>query len=296
VVSKLNRLDVAVLGNNHISDYGDDAVVDTTEVLKSAGISYLGYGQNLAEALRPLILDRQGVRVGFLAYSCLTTNGDNYATPVSPGVAPLSLPLIKRSIEKTRPSVDGLFVYLHWGVEQQHYPVPEQMRVARRIIDWGADAVIGTHAHVIQPYESYGNGHIFYGLGNFLFGDVSWSSVDTDGTISSGVQQQRRANKESLGAYFSVRSGASGPSVKLLRAWAFVCGDDFIARPVDPDTLSVNVDRLNHRTRVYALFRCHYLKGADDISVRAVFGGTKICYYYIAKPINHSHLLQFVRY
>lgn len=293
VVSKLNRLDVAVLGNNHISDYGDDAAVDTTDVLKSSGISYLGYGQNLNEALQPLILDRQGVRVGFLAYSCLTTNGDNYAMPMSPGVAPLSLPLIKRSVEKVRPNVDGLFVYLHWGVEQQHYPVPDQMSIARRVIDWGADAVIGTHAHVIQPYEPYRNGHIFYELGNFSFGDVSWTSVGTNGSVTSGVQQQHRANKESLGAYFSVCSGAGGSSVKLLKTWAFVRGDDFVARPVDPSALSVNLDRLNFRTRVYALFHRHYLKGADDISVRTVFGDAKIDHYYASEPINRSLLWRF---
>lgn len=284
----LRALDVAVLANNHISDFGHEAALDTIESLQQMGLQTLGYGLNLKESLMPVIIEQGGVKIGLLSFSCPTTNGWNSATPVTPGVPPLAMPLVHEQILALRPKADALFVYVHWGVERCYYPVPDQIRVARQMIDWGADAVIGTHAHVIQPYERYKHGYIFYGLGNAVFSDVEYRKWDIEGQSSRGVLRQHRENLESLAPVFRIAVGA-GQRVVLERILAlrFDCGQ---LTPINSSELFINLEDLNWRFRFYAQVRKKRL--TEKAEIKAVLRHNGGYYYcdYLERPISSDRM------
>lgn len=178
--------------------YGADPILSTLAVLDRHGISHTGSGSNIAEAHAPAIVDRGGVRVGFLAYTSVFSPFDHAAGPDTPGVSTIKChtayephprvyelpgaPAITRSwpdkealaqmqhhIADVRSRVDVLVTYFHWGVSGVEELAEYQPIVAHHAVDAGADLVIGSHAHVPQGIEVYKNKVIFYGLGNFAF-------------------------------------------------------------------------------------------------------------------------------
>ena len=155
------------LANNHLLDCGRAGVLETISALETAGVIYVGAGRNEAEAHRPAILQASGVRVGILGYYWNRRCAATSALPGSAMDAPASL---DADIRALRPLVDRIVVTCHWGVPYEREPSLDDRLKARRAIDLGADAVIGHHAHVIQPFEVYRERPIFYGLGNFAFG------------------------------------------------------------------------------------------------------------------------------
>jgi len=288
VVERLDRLDVGVLGNNHIGDFGDEAAQDTRQTLERAGIATVGWGSSLFEAIRPNIIERGGVRIGFLAFSCLSTNSRNYATPDSPGVAPISTKLLHQTILRAKPSCDVLVIYLHWGNEYEHEPVVDQLRVARRAIDWGADIVVGCHAHVIQTYEQYEGRWIFYGLGNFLFPDVRWQKNLVDGRVESGIETHlvKPETRESLAIKFAIRATGGGPTVELASIKLLAFGEDFVPRPVSMDALSFDLDALNCRMAKYVRRYQLKLKGDKEIKYQTWYDGYYFCHWYLLPPFH----------
>ncbi|MEO2036205.1 MAG: CapA family protein [Planctomycetaceae bacterium] len=211
----LNGLDLAVIANNHISDFGEQAVADTLDILQAHGVATVGYGRNILDSWQPHSTEVDGLSVQVFAASCPTTNGENLATHVSPGVAPLSMEYLERKLKEHAAHNAVKIVYLHWGLENMHRVVPEQVAVARAAIDWGADAVIGCHGHVIQPYERYNGRWIFYGLGNFLFDDVTIQIRDGSGGVTESILSQCPENRESLAVRFMVGSSDGTPSLTL---------------------------------------------------------------------------------
>ena len=165
-------IDIVSQANNHSLDFGGEGLVRTQRHLEARGIKYVGAGPDLERARSPVIVECKGRRVGFLAYASTHPWVDAWAaTGESAGVAPLDIEFIREDISALRNSVDGLVVSLHWGKEYIHYPPPENVKLARQLVDWGVDLVLGHHPHVIQGIEQYGRGLICYSLGNFLFPD-----------------------------------------------------------------------------------------------------------------------------
>ena len=285
-VRVLDRLDVAVLSNNHVDDHGDPGAQDTKRHLATWGVKTVGYGQCLSEALRPLVLEKNGIRIGLVGFSCPTTNGGYYATATSPGAAPLSIALLEESISGLRDRVDLLVVYLHWGLECQHYPVVDQMQMGRRTIDFGADAVVGCHAHVIQPYERYKTGWIFYGLGNFLFGSVPWSRVKPDGTAKSGVLVQKPENRQSLGVRLQVTKTAGGRSLELLDAVPLAFDEELVPRRIDQKSLTVDIELLNKKLAEFARRNPAEMNRRAEMSYCATWSGARLVYFYQNRPID----------
>tara|TARA_B100000686_G_C16682059_1_gene912517 strand:+ start:8 stop:1180 length:1173 start_codon:yes stop_codon:yes gene_type:complete len=162
------------LANNHIYDYGELAAIDTQNRLTNAGIHYCGAGKNLSESRKPIIKETSGMSLAILAYSAYTTNGRKIASKNSQGFAPLNYNYLKEDIGliKKKNSNCKIILSFHWGVEMNQYPTPFQQKLARRIIDDGADIIIGHHPHVVQGIERYNNGLIVYSLGNFCFPNV----------------------------------------------------------------------------------------------------------------------------
>ena len=165
--------DVVSLANNHSGDYGRGAYADMLAQLPDHGLTPLGGGMNLTLAHQPVVKTLRSTTVGFLAY-CEIGPFSFAATGTSPGHAWLDPALMQSDIAATRPHVDFLVVFMHWGIEYDRGVSGHQQAMARLAIDAGADFVVGSHPHVIQAPGSYAGKPIVYSLGNFVF-DQMWS-------------------------------------------------------------------------------------------------------------------------
>jgi len=156
------------LANNHSLDYGQDAILQTMQILDKNGIKYQGIIKgDLNRPNEPLIMEVNGLKIGFLCYSQVSPAS---FTPTKNrlGVIPAYISAIKRDVKAAKKKVDTLIVYMHWGKENE--PVQKyQYSEAREILDEGADIIIGSHTHLFQDIELYNGKYIFYGLGNFVF-------------------------------------------------------------------------------------------------------------------------------
>ncbi len=160
--------DVVSQANNHTYDWGPKALLDSLQRLRAAGIRTVGAGRNDLEAHYPLIVDLEGLRVGFLAYVEISPK-EAVAGVDRPGVAWLDSERVLADIRFARPLVDVLVVCPHWGVEYSPEPRPDQVKLAQQIIDAGGDLIVGSHPHVVQPLDQYRGRWIAYSLGNFVF-------------------------------------------------------------------------------------------------------------------------------
>lgn len=164
------------LSNNHIMDYYEKGLFDTMELLDQNGIVHAGGGRNIDEARKPAIIEKNGMKIGLLAYTDMAEivfAGNPYlsfaAGPEKSGVAPRDYDLIKEDMDKAKEQVDLLAISLHWGIEDSFRVAPEQVEFARRLIDDGADIILGHHPHQFQGIEIYNGKPILYSLGNILF-------------------------------------------------------------------------------------------------------------------------------
>jgi hypothetical protein len=156
------------LANNHSGDFGPAGLVELLRILDDAGIPSFGAGRTLAEARRPLVLERDGFKVALLGYNgfrALTTA----ATADRAGSAPLEEEQVLEDIRAARTCADAVVPFVHWGPENTPQPRPAQIRLARKMVEAGAAAVIGGHPHVTQTVETYRGVPIVYSLGNFVF-------------------------------------------------------------------------------------------------------------------------------
>jgi poly-gamma-glutamate synthesis protein (capsule biosynthesis protein) len=160
--------DVMSVANNHIYDWGAPALLDTLRRLREAGIMPVGAGANDLEAHYPQLLNCTGLKLAFLAYVNIAPE-TAIAAPDRPGVAWLEPDRVLADIRFARPLADLVVVALHWGNEYVTRPQPNQVELAHQMIDAGADLVVGSHAHVVQPVEEYRGRWIAYSLGNFVF-------------------------------------------------------------------------------------------------------------------------------
>lgn len=161
--------DVAGLANNHTGDFGREDLLETGEALAKAGVHTFGSGKTPADAHHALMLKRNGVRIALLGYLDFFPRWFAVA-PGLPGVAWLDDDQAVLDIARARTAgADVVIVVPHWGIEHQPLANPRQRRLARLLIDAGADAVIGGHPHVVQDYEVYRGKPIVYSLGNFVF-------------------------------------------------------------------------------------------------------------------------------
>ena len=170
VVSALHgRFDAVSLANNHSGDYGHDAFVETMQHLANAGIAYFGGGRNLAEAHRPLWIEKHGLKIAVLGYNEFKPRAFE-AGASWPGVAWSEDDLVIADIRAARAAgADLVIPFMHWGWEKETQPTERQKTLARVMIDEGAALVVGSHPHVTQGAEIHKGKPIVYSLGNFVF-------------------------------------------------------------------------------------------------------------------------------
>lgn len=174
--------DVMTAATNHIKDCGlvrgcvNESMFDTLANLRGAGIHPVGAGNNITEAVTPVILTVQGVRFAFLGFSAIDRT--LWATATAPGTAPLLPEVYRAAIERASAQADVVIVLPHWGTEYSSRINWEQINGAQAMVDAGATLVVGNHPHHVQGMETFPNGAVAaYALGNFVF-DQTWS----DGT------------------------------------------------------------------------------------------------------------------
>ncbi len=154
------------LANDRSYDYGSAGLARTVSAMDQLGLSYAGTGADLPTAGMYRVLETEGMRVGFVACSAVNPNGpgpiDDYC------VTSTAYSALYRNVLLASDETDFVVVYVCWG-EQDGLAVTEaQRRVARQLIRSGADLVIGTHPHVLQPVEQFEGGWIFYSLGDLV--------------------------------------------------------------------------------------------------------------------------------
>lgn len=165
-------LDVALLANNHVYDCLEKGFENTISFLRENNIRHVGAGQDPDQAAQPLIVGRKDLRIAILNYVCSDTH------PNIPADAGVFLNMFDEErvlceVGELSKEVDIVLLCLHCGaVEFMRLPTVGQRSFARRAVEAGATIVACEHAHCLQPNEGWKGGHIFYGLGNLIFGDA----------------------------------------------------------------------------------------------------------------------------
>ena len=171
VILQQMGIDIVSLANNHIYDFGPDAFYDTLEALKQARIPYVGAGADIEEASRPVYFVAGGIKIGFVAAN---RSEKNIYTPEagenSPGVVRMyDTAMMKEIISEVSKQCDYLIAYVHWGTESSKYYESYQTDIAREFFESGADAIIGSHSHVLQGIGYVDQNPVIYSLGDFWF-------------------------------------------------------------------------------------------------------------------------------
>ena len=207
--------DVMAFANNHALDYGEEAFAETLSLMDSLKIPLAGGGMNLREARKPVVLERENLKIGFLAYSSVIPRGFE-ATDDAPGVnparahtayrpwrdlseypgtapridtwaEPAHLARMKRDIRNLRKKVDIVVVNHHWGVSMTHEVMDFEREIARASIDAGAHLALGGHPHVLQAVEFHRGAPVIYSMGNLMFDfEIPFFTEETHDTFLFG--------------------------------------------------------------------------------------------------------------
>lgn len=164
---ELAHIAIASTANNHSRDCGPHGVEFTVAWLRKHGIEALGSSESAKRTHEGIVLERNGVRFGFLGYTYDQQNGN--WRDIDERIAVADPKAICRDVTELRKRVDIVIVSMHHGIEYAPKPSRAQIAFAHAAIDAGATLVIGHHPHVIEPEENYHGGLIFYSLGNFVF-------------------------------------------------------------------------------------------------------------------------------
>lgn len=164
---RLAGMDVVSTANNHARDGGGYGVEFTLKWLARNGIYAAGTGLTEEAAREGAVLERNGVRFGFLAYTYDQLNG-NHSAP-DPRINGMEVGRMREDVVRMSRRADVVVVSMHAGDEYRSRPNGQQVTFARAAVEAGASIVVGHHPHVIQPVERYRSGVIFYSLGNLVF-------------------------------------------------------------------------------------------------------------------------------
>lgn len=205
---KFLNLSVGTLAHNHIYDNLKEGISITIDKLKTLDIAFLGAHNDETRCVNSLSIEEGIV---FLNYLNLDTN------PHLPEDAKIALSVydinkITQDIEQFKKVGKTVIVLLHWGgrCEDGFFPDFQQKEEAKKMIDAGADLIIGGHSHTLQPVMKYKGKYIFFSLGNFCFDDI-----ESEGTKKIPIGNGR--TKRSILLKVLVTSGGISYSVVPIR-------------------------------------------------------------------------------
>lgn len=166
-------VDAVSLANNHAYDYGEISLMDTLETLEELDMPYTGAGRNLEEASKPITFLVNDLKIAIISATQIERldNPDTKgATESSPGVFRCWNPeKLYQVIEETKAESDFVVVYIHWGTEGTAELDWAQTTQVTKIVESGADLIVGDHPHCLQEIAFVGGVPVIYSLGNFWF-------------------------------------------------------------------------------------------------------------------------------
>jgi poly-gamma-glutamate synthesis protein (capsule biosynthesis protein) len=181
-------VDVATMANNHGADFGAGGLQDTLAAIGSSHFPVIGIGKDAAQAFAPYTTTLNGVRVALIGADQVqdeTTLRLFSAGAHKAGVANAFSPKLTAAVRKAKAAGYVVVVYLHWGIEYKTCPSDLQTGLADELAAAGADAVIGTHAHVLQGAGWRADGtYVAYGLGNYLWWMSFGNNQDDNGVLT----------------------------------------------------------------------------------------------------------------
>jgi poly-gamma-glutamate synthesis protein (capsule biosynthesis protein) len=173
VALKAAGVSVVNMANNHALDYGPVGMADTFDAIAASKLPVVGIGHDATEAYRPYQTVIKGQRIAiFGAVDWLEPAlvPQWSATDRQPGLAfSIDRTRLVAAVTETRPVVDTLVTFLHWGTEETHCASAEQQRLAQSLLAAGADIIVGSHAHRVFGAGRVGTSLVAYGLGNFVY-------------------------------------------------------------------------------------------------------------------------------
>ena len=185
-------VDIVQLSNNHVYDYGKQALLDTFATLENAGIDYFGAGHNLEEAMQPVYYTLDDKVVAFVGAS----RAEKYkmtpqATNMEPGILRCyDTELFLQAIAEADENADFVIAVVHWGTEYSYDLEDVQLTTGKAYLDAGADVIIGGHSHCLQGMEYYQGKPIIYSMGNYWFNDKILDSMLIELHFSGNDEEQ----------------------------------------------------------------------------------------------------------
>lgn len=278
LIDELDKMgvDVVTLANNHMLDYGYDALFDTLDLLDAKGVKRCGAGRDLPEAYAPAIFESNGIRIAFLGFSSTLPLG-SAAGDARPGLAPIhvfsafvlepsprtqeqpgSPPSVKtfplqqdvtqmqEKIVAAKAKADFVVVAGHWGLASRYDLAEYQTVVGRALIDAGADVVLGHHSHTLQAIEIYAGKPILYSVGNFIFHDLPSTGnpqLSYGGVMTPELIKKRMPRETAL---FELHVDARGlKEVTIVPAWIEDDGNPRLASGDEPGRVLDILDSLS---------------------------------------------------
>ncbi|WP_285765784.1 CapA family protein [Peribacillus sp. SI8-4] len=188
---------VMTLANNHMMDFEEQGLLDTMDEFKRADMNHVGVGANTAEARESIdYADVNGLRVATLGFTDVYGK-DAVPTATKAGILNSNPDLLFEMIGKAKDAKQGnadlVVVNMHWGQEYSTSATSRQTDLAKAVIDAGADIIIGHHPHVLQSFDTYKDGIIFYSLGNFIF-DQGWTRTKDSAMVQYHLADDGKAS------------------------------------------------------------------------------------------------------
>ena len=233
---RLAGFDLMTVANNHLGDFGDDAIVETLQRLDDAGFRTVGAGADRAQAAEPHVITVNGVKVGFVATDSIGETpaaGRNSPGTNRINAPPRTGPLDNRALDRVADSVrtldaDVVIALPHWGTQYTNRPERSQRIIARALADAGVDVVVGGHPHWVQGWETIGNATVVHSLGNFVF-DMDFMRETNEGIFVEIVSR--------------------GGRVVAIKPVPYVIDARFTPRRAEPDRASDIFERIRQTSR-----------------------------------------------
>ena len=187
---------VMTLANNHMMDFEEQGLVDTIDQFENADMDYVGVGSNITKAKENInYQDVKGVRVATLGFTDVygkNAVAKNNQAGLLNSNPDLLFEMIGNAKDAKKGNADLVVVNMHWGQEYATSATGRQTELAKAVIDAGADIIIGHHPHVVQSFDMYKDGIIFYSLGNFIF-DQGWTRTKDSAMVQYHLNENGQA-------------------------------------------------------------------------------------------------------
>jgi len=196
--------DLLFTANNHVLDQGREGLIRTLNLIEKKNMTYTGANRNKEESESIKIIEKNGVKIAVLAYT-YGTNGIRLKRSQKYLVNIIDTTKIKSDIlEAKKVQPDLVIVYFHFGKEYERKPSKYQKRIVGFTIQNGADIILGSHTHTLQPVEMFktngGNldsGFVAYSMGNFI-SNQRWRYSDGSAILNFSISKNTNNGKIKL--------------------------------------------------------------------------------------------------